>query len=107
MKFYGLKSCDTCKKASKALIDAGHDITVIDVRAQGVAREDLQRFHDSFGEKLINTRSTTWRNMSEDQRAEAPIDMLLANPTLMKRPVIDDEGTLYLAWGKDVQSALL
>jgi len=107
MKIYSLKSCDTCKKSIRALNEAGFEPDVIDVRAQGVAREDLQQFYDSFGDKLVNTRSTTWRNMSEDARSADPIEMLIAHPTLMKRPVIDHNGTLYLGWGKDTQSALL
>jgi len=72
-----------------------------------VSPEDLQRFYVSFGDKLVNTRSTTWRNMTDEQRSAPPVQMLSENPTLMKRPVIDHDGTLYLAWGKDVQSALL
>jgi len=107
MKLYGLKSCDTCKKALKALQGAGKDVVNIDVRTQGVSPEEMQLFFETFGEKLVNTRSTTWRNMSEEDRQMAPVELLLANPTLMKRPVIDDSGTLYLSWSKEVQSAVL
>jgi arsenate reductase len=107
MKFFGLKSCDTCKKSLKVLVAAGWDVEVTDVRADGVSRDDLQRFYAAFGDTLVNMRSTTWRNMNDTERACDPIDMLVANPTLMKRPVIDNDGTLYLGWSKDVQSALL
>ena len=106
MRFYGLKNCDTCRKAQKALAAAGYDVTVIDVRSDGVSRVDLERFQAAFGDAILNTRSTTWRSLSEVERAQAPIDLLLAHPTLMKRPVIDSDA-LYLGWGKDVQAKLL
>lgn len=102
MKLYGIKACDTCRKVLKLLPQA----EFIDVRATPLERADLQRFLDAFGDALVNTRSTTWRAMSGSERAADPIDQLLANPTLMKRPVIDN-GTLHLGWGKDVQAALL
>ncbi|SDW26830.1 arsenate reductase family protein [Litoreibacter albidus] len=101
MKLYGIKACDTCRKALKALPDAAF----VDVRATPLERAELARFLDAFGSDLVNTRSTTWRGMSEAERAADPLDQLLAHPTLMKRPVIDN-GTLYLGWGKDVQAAL-
>lgn len=102
MKIYGIKTCDTCRRAVKSLPDA----EFIDIRATPLSGADLERFLTAFGDALVNTRSTTWRGMSEAERAMAPLDQLAAHPTLMKRPVIDD-GTLHLGWGKDVQAALL
>ena len=101
MKLYGIKTCDTCRKALKALPDA----QFIDVRATPLDRAELQRFLDAFGADLVNTRSTTWRGMSEAERAADPLDQLTAHPTLMKRPVIDN-GTLYLGWNKDLEETL-
>ncbi|WP_281856142.1 arsenate reductase family protein [Litoreibacter halocynthiae] len=101
MKLYGIKTCDTCRKALKALPDA----QFIDVRATPLDRAELQRFLDAFGADLVNTRSTTWRGMSEAERAADPLDQLIAHPTLMKRPVIDN-GTLYLGWNKDLEETL-
>ncbi|WP_224825482.1 arsenate reductase family protein [Cognatishimia sp. MH4019] len=106
MQFYGLKTCDTCRKAQKLLTEAGHSVTVTDVRADGVSRADLERFHAAFGDALVNTRSTTWRGLSDEDRARDPIALLLDHPTLMKRPVIEAD-TLYLGWGKDVQAKLI
>ena len=107
VKFYGLKSCDTCRKAEKALRDKGLDVEVVDVRKDGVPRADLERFLDAFNEELINRRSTTWRGLSDDQKSANPLNLLAENPTLMKRPVLDVDGTLYLGWGKDVQASVL
>ncbi|WP_380058710.1 ArsC/Spx/MgsR family protein [Falsihalocynthiibacter sp. SS001] len=107
MKIWGLKACDTCRKANKAIAAQGVELESIDVRADGVATDDLNRFYDAFGEALVNRRSTTWRGLSEDERAGDPIELLREHPTLMKRPVIEHQGTLYLGWGADVQAAIL
>lgn len=102
--FYGLKTCDTCRKAVKTLMSGGHELTVVDVRADGVPAAELARFYTAFGVDLVNRRSTTWRGLSEDERAGDPLDLLAAHPTLMKRPVIDAGGDLSLGWGRDVQA---
>ena len=106
MKLYGLKTCDTCRKAIKSLRDAGQQVTYIDVRADGVPEDVLKDFLAEFGEKLVNKRSTSWRNLDETERQSEPLGLLLANPTLMKRPVIEHNGQLYLGWGKDLEAAL-
>ncbi len=108
MELYGLKTCDTCRKALKALEGAGHSVRLVDVRAEPLGAAQLADFLATFGDALVNTRSTTWRGLSEDDRKGAPADLLAAHPALMKRPVIRaDDGALYLGWGKDVQAALV
>ncbi len=107
MQVYGLKNCDTCRKAVKALQSAGYDAQLVDVRAEPLGADTLQAFHDAFGDALLNIRSTTWRGLSEAERKAAPLDLLKTHPALMKRPVIRDAtGALHLGWGKDVQAAL-
>ena len=107
MRVFALKNCDTCRKALKALSAAGYDVTVTDVRADGVDPADLARFHQAFGDAMVNTRSTTWRGLSEAERKEPPLSLLKAHPTLMKRPVIENDETLYLGWDRKVQAALI
>ncbi len=102
-RIYGLKNCDTCRKAVKAL--AGFEL--VDVRAQGIDDTVLEAAFAQFGEALLNTRSTTWRGLSESERAEAPLDLIRAHPALMKRPLIEVAGRHYLGWSKDVQAELL
>jgi arsenate reductase len=99
---YGIKTCDTCRKAVKALGAELHD-----VRAAPLSEDNLKRFHAAFGEALLNTRSTTWRALDETERRRAPLELFVDHPTLMKRPVIDADGVLYLGWGKDVQATLI
>ncbi|AJE48251.1 ArsC/Spx/MgsR family protein [Celeribacter indicus] len=99
---YGLKTCDTCRKAGKAL-----GVGVTDIREMQLSRDDLERFEAAFGAALLNTRSTTWRGLAEAERGRPPLDLIADYPALMKRPVIERDGALYLGWGKDVQEALL
>lgn len=102
MRLYGLKNCDTCRKALKALNDA----EMVDVRADGISEGLLAKAFAEFGDALVNTRSTTWRGFDADERQKPALELLKAHPTLMKRPLIEADGKLYLGWGKDVQAAL-
>lgn len=102
MILYGLKSCDTCRAARKAL----ENIDFVDVRDDGVPSEVLDAALAQFGKALLNTRSTTWRGLDEAERARPEKALLQDHPTLMKRPLIVDGDRMYLGWAKDVQAAL-
>lgn len=102
MILYGLKNCDTCRKALKQL----PDFALVDVRAEGIPQDVLSAALEKFGDKLVNTRSTTWRGLSEEDRAQSPIGLLQDHPALMKRPLISKEGLLFLGWDKATQEAL-
>lgn len=107
MKLYGLKTCDTCRKALKALQAAGKEVTLIDIRAEPLDDAARARFLSAFGEDLVNRRSTTWRGLSAEERTRPAQDLLADHPALMKRPVIEeDTGGLHLGWTKPVQAAL-
>jgi arsenate reductase-like glutaredoxin family protein len=107
MRFFGLKTCDTCRKALKALTAGGYDPKVIDVRNDGIPEADLQRIIEAFGEDAINRASTTWRALSDADKAQDPLTLFMAHPTLMKRPVIDHKGKLTIGWKPDVQAKYL
>jgi len=94
MLIYGLKNCDTCRKAIKALPDA----QLVDVRKDGVPADLLARAHAQFGAALVNTRSTTWRGLDEAERGADPLELLAAHPALMKRPLIAVGEDLFLGW---------
>jgi arsenate reductase-like glutaredoxin family protein len=106
MIVYGIPTCDTCRKARKALAAAGHDVTFHDLRATPLDTSTLNEFHAAFGEKLLNRASTTWRGLSEEERAAPVFDLLAAHPTLMKRPIVRG-ATLTLGWDKNAQAAHL
>lgn len=102
MKLYGLKNCDTCRRAHKALKAAGHEVELVDVRDGGITPEVLERLFMVFGQALVNRRSTTWRKLSEEEKAGKPVELMLAHPSLMKRPVLLEEGGLLtLGWGDE------
>ncbi len=103
MVLYGLKNCDTCRKALKLLPDA----QLCDVRADGVPVGVLKSAYGQFGDALVNTRSTTWRGLDAAEREKDPLELLAAHPTLMKRPLIRQGDQMFLGWGEDVQAALL
>ena len=104
---YGLKTCDTCRAAKKALEGAGKTVEFVDVRATPLDAATRAQFLDAFGQALLNRKSKTWRELSEAERNAAPDALLVMHPTLMKRPVIEDGAALYLGWGEATKSALL
>ncbi|MEQ8433551.1 MAG: ArsC/Spx/MgsR family protein [Oceanicaulis sp.] len=109
LTLYGLKNCDTCKKALKALQAGGHDPAFVDVRAEADLDAKLPAWLAAAGpDALINTRSTTWRGLPEAERAMAQSDpqgLLKAHPALIKRPVIERGDTVSVGWTRDAQAA--
>ena len=102
MILYGLKTCDICRKALKAL----PEVEFVDVRATGVPSDVLNAALGQFGASLVNTRSTTWRGLPESEQARDRLELLRDHPTLMKRPLISDGGELWLGWSPQTRSAL-
>ena len=107
MRFFGLKSCDTCRKAQNQIIATNQFLTVIDVCADGVSDADLAEIISHFGNKAINRASTTWRGLSDTEKQGDPATLLSVNPTLMKRPVIDKNGVWTIGWKPDVAAQVL
>src|SRR6056297_331926 len=102
MIIYGLKSCDSCRKAKKALPGA----EVVDIRADGLPDDVRAAALNRFGAALINRRSTTWRGLDEAARELAPEVLLDRHPALMKRPLIVDGDRMVLGWDRTAQAAL-
>ena len=100
MDIYGIKTCDSCRKAIKELADANF----VDLRKDGISPDLLARAYAKFGDAIVNKKSATWRGFDDATRAMDPLKLLTLNPTVMKRPLImDDQGVLTLGWGTDVQ----
>lgn len=102
MVLYGLKTCDTCRKALKSLPQA----EFVSVRDDGVPSAVLAKAFSLFGDALMNTRSTTWRGLSETERGKPPLDLIRDHPALMKRPLVVDGERIFLGWTADVRSDL-
>jgi len=104
---YGLTTCDTCRKARRAFESAGRTVVFRDVRAEALTADERGRFLAEFGDRLINRASTTWRGLDEAARDLAPDLLLARHPALMKRPVIERAGKLWLGWDATVQADVL
>lgn len=107
MIVYGIPTCDTCKKALKALTAAGHDPRFRDIRADPLTDAEIAEFIAEFGGAIINQKSTTWRGATDWLKACEPDEQLKQQPTLMKRPVIRSDQGLTLGWDDAVQAAYL
>lgn len=106
MILYGIPTCDTCKKALKALQAAGKDVTFRDVRADPLSEAEIAEIVGEFGSKVVNTQSTSYRAFSDFLKASDPEAQIKAQPTVMKRPVIKAE-RWYLGWDAATEAALL
>ncbi|HWM81044.1 MAG TPA: ArsC family reductase [Pseudolabrys sp.] len=91
---YGIKSCDTIKKARTWLEKHGVDYAFHDYKTAGIERAQLERWSKKVGwETLLNRAGTTFRKLSERDKAVAnekqAIALMLAQPSMIKRPVLD------------------
>ena len=91
---FGIKNCDTVKKARKWLEARGIDYHFHDFRADGLKQTQVKNWVTELGwEKLVNKRSTTWKQLDVGVRERlddaSVVPIILENPTLIKRPVLD------------------
>jgi Spx/MgsR family transcriptional regulator len=91
---YGIKNCDTMKKARKWLDENQIEYRFHDYRKDGLEKKQLQAWSKSLGwETLLNRRGTTWRKLPEDVRnridEKTAIDLMLEQPAMIKRPLLD------------------
>jgi Spx/MgsR family transcriptional regulator len=91
---YGIKNCDTVKKARRWLENHAIEYQFHDFREDGLQATDVRDWINELGwEVLINKRSTSWKALSERARASmddsTARDAILAQPTLVKRPLLD------------------
>ncbi|WP_430463495.1 arsenate reductase family protein [Tabrizicola sp.] len=106
MILYGIPTCDSCKKALKALEAAGHVVQFRDIRKNPLTEAEIAEIVGEFGDRAVNKQSTTYRAFSDFLRESEPEAQIAAQPTVMKRPVIRAE-KWHLGWDASVQAALL
>lgn len=109
---YGLKNCDTCRKAIKWLEEYHIEYRFHDVRADGLTAERITAWLDVLDwETLLNRRSTTWRELDdaskEDLDANKAAALLLAHPTLAKRPVIEHSSGVAVGFSPSLYEQVL
>ena len=91
---YGIKNCDTIKKARRWLETNNIDYRFHDYRADGLNNELLSAFINELGwEALLNTRGTTWRKLDENTRnkitdAASAAALMTEMPAIIKRPLL-------------------
>jgi len=108
---YGLKTCDTCRKALKWLAAEGIDHRFHDVRADGVDAARVAGWAEAVGwETLLNRRGTTWRKLPESDRENVDgakaMGLMAAHPALIKRPVFETGSGVMVGFTDAVKSAL-
>ena len=106
MILYGLSTCDTTKKALKALQRAGKDVVFRDVRAQPLSRAEIEAILTEFGDRAVNKQSTTYRGFSDFLRESEADAQIAAQPTVMKRPIVQDGAVWDLGWDEAIEAKL-
>ena len=109
---YGIKNCDTIKKARTWLEGKGLAYDFHDYKASGIDRGRLTGWVDKLGwEVLLNRAGTTFRKLPDDERADIDkakaISLMEAQPSMIKRPVLDVDGDLIVGFKPDQYQARL
>lgn len=107
---YGIKTCDTMQKAFAWLKGHGVDYAFHDYKAAGVDRATLEGWAKAVGwEVLLNRSGTTFRKLPEADKAgldqDKAIGLMLAQPSMIKRPVLETDGGLLVGFKPDAYAA--
>ena len=107
---YGIPNCDTVKKARNWLADAGVDYMFHDYKKAGIDEASLRRWAGEAGwEKLLNKAGTTFRKLPDADKADIDADkavaLMLAHPSMIKRPVVEGAGALLVGFKPDLYAA--
>jgi Spx/MgsR family transcriptional regulator len=112
MTLYGIKNCDTVRKSRAWFAARGIDMPFHDLRTDGLHADVLRRWLAAVGKaRLVNRGGTTWRALTPAQQAvtdeDTLIALLLAKPTLIRRPVVEIRDTLTVGFVPDTWAGLL
>lgn len=108
---YGIKSCDTMKKAMNWLNEHGIDYVFHDYKKAGIDEATLQDWLSKEShENLINRRGTTWRKLSDEQKSDVDnakaITLMRDNTSLIKRPVLAKDGDIFLGFKPELYAEI-
>jgi arsenate reductase len=106
IKIFGIKNCDTMKKAFVWLEANGVAYEFIDYKKAGVAEANLPEWIARAGwEKLLNTRGLMWRKLTDDERVavdeQKALKLMAQYPSLIKRPVLDSGSEILLGFSPE------
>ncbi|MFT6275059.1 MAG: Spx/MgsR family transcriptional regulator [Halioglobus sp.] len=104
---YGIKNCDTVKKAKLWLADNAIEYHFHDFRTDGLSADSVNHWIAELGwETLLNKRSTTWKQLDsvvkENMNEKTAQIAILAQPTLIKRPLLDTEDARHVGFKPDI-----
>ena len=107
LTIYGIKNCDTMKKSRIWLEAKGLAYSFHDYKASGIDRPHLERWTDEAGwETVLNRAGTTFRKLDEADRTDLDRDkaiaLMLAQPSMIKRPVLEADGKLIIGFKPEV-----
>lgn len=108
---YGIPNCDTVKKARVYLDGRNVAYQFHDYKKAGVEKSDLERWSKQAGwEKLLNKAGTTFKKLPDADKADIDeakaIALMLANPSMIKRPVVEGGETLLVGFKPEVYDAV-
>jgi len=108
---YGIKNCDTMKKARTWLADQGVAYQFHDYKESGIDRAHLKAWSKAVGwETLLNRSGTTFRKLSDEEKEglteTKAISLMLAAPTMIKRPVLEKDGSVTVGFKPEIYEAL-
>lgn len=111
-RVYGIKNCDTMKKAMTWLTENGVVYEFVDYKKAGVAEAKLPDWNARAGwEKLLNTRGLMWRKLSDEERSgvdeQKALKLMAQYPSLIKRPVLDIGSQLIVGFSPENYATLL
>ena len=113
LHFYGIPNCDTVKKARKWLEANGLDYAFHDYKKEGAEAGKVEAWINAKGvDVVLNKRGTTYRKLSDEEKANAAdihgaVTLLVQNPSMIKRPVVEFEGGVLVGFKEDEWSAAL
>jgi arsenate reductase len=112
MKIYGIKNCDTMKKAMTWLDENGIAYEFIDYKKAGIAAAGLPDWNQRAGwETLLNRRGLMWKKLSEAERADVDeakaLQLMAQYPALIKRPVLDTGKQLLVGFSPESYAEIL
>jgi len=104
---YGIKNCDTMKKARAWLDQRGITYAFHDYKAEGIDRAHLDQWTDRAGwETVLNRAGTTFKKLDDADKADLDrkkaIALMLAQPSMIKRPVLEADGKLIVGFKPEV-----
>lgn len=110
-RIYGIKNCDTIKKARKYLEQQQLPHQYIDYRQDGINAGLLAEFMQQLSwQELLNTKGTTYRALpdadKQDMTADKAVQLMLAQPAMIKRPVLEHNGKFYLGFSEQQYQTL-